>query len=164
MPATVSRIPAAADALFRAAVEACRQHRRYAALVDAGVDDVELDTVLPVVALCDRVLLDACADYERLCQKAGKHADDAWWHRANMLWHSAREHIRHQYVSDKLSRPRSRHDADALSDMIFEHALEASALFGMRRALDDYRAVRPEAELPIQAQIIANSGTGHSAA
>jgi hypothetical protein len=162
MPAANSRIPAAADALFRAAVEACRQHRRYASLVEAGVDDAELDTVLPVVALCDRVLLDACADYEGLCQKVGKHADDAWWHRANMLWHAAREHIRHQYVSDQLSRPRARHNAEARSDLIFEHPLEVSALFAMRRALDDYRSVRPEADLQALAQRdrVAASGQG----
>jgi hypothetical protein len=164
MPTTPSRIPGAADALFRAAVEACRQHRRYAALVDAAIDDSELDTVLPVVALCDRVLLDACNDYERLCQKAGKHADDAWWHRANMLWHAAREHIRHQYVSSELSRPRTKHNAEALSDMIFEHALEASALFAMRRALDDYRTTRPEADVQAQSQATHRTASGKGAA
>jgi hypothetical protein len=164
MSATPSKIPAAADALFRAAIEACRQHRRYASLVDAGVDDAELDTVLPVVALCDRVLLDACTDYERQCQKVGKHADDAWWHRANMLWHAAREHIRHQYVSSELSRPRSKHNAEALSDMIFEHALEASAMFAMRRAVDDYRAARPEADLQSRPSPIRGTKSGQGAA
>jgi hypothetical protein len=161
MPAANNKIPAAADALFRAAVEACRQHRRYASLVEAAVEDTELDTVLPVVALCDRVLLDSCTDYGRLCQNAGKHADDAWWHRANMLWHSAREHIRHQYISDKLSRPRTRHSAEAFSDMLFENALEASALFALRRALDDYRKVRPEADLPSRTrERVTGSGKG----
>jgi hypothetical protein len=45
--------------------------------------------------------------------------------------------------------------------MIFEHALEASALFAMRRALDDYRAARPEADVHArQGALLTTSGKG----
>ena len=137
-----------ADALFRTAVETCRQHRRYACLVDHGVADPELRAALKLATFCDGLLVEAIRAYVKAGERLPGPDAEAWWHRANALWHAAREYERRHQVSDRTSRMlNAQHDSAMLRELALEYDLEASALLFLQQAIDAYRKCRPEVEL-----------------
>ena len=133
-----------ADTLYRAAADSCREHRRYAELVDKDGSDSEQRTARTAVRESDEILDEAVDLYEIACLEESGHSDDAWWHRANMVWRNAREYLRHQATSKRLLRGESGHSKNEFMALRIEHELEASALLRLRQAIESYRAVRPE--------------------
>ena len=147
-PRTVAIIEQA-DILYRAAAECCRQHQRYARLVDKGAQPQEQKSALEMAYMYDDLLGTAIQGYEKATAGAAARPDDDWWHRGNMLWHASREYIRRHSDCDLLARAHSKSKGqakDGLGEMTMEFDLEASALLALKIALDAYRAVRPEAE------------------
>jgi len=135
-----------ADMLYRAAAECGRQHRRYARLGDRTTADAEQREAFKVVCLCDEVLADKVAAYEKAAAAANGHLDAGWWHKGNMLWHASREYLRHHDRCDAVSRRIGERGPEKLGQMAMEFDLEASALLALKIAVDAYRAERPEAE------------------
>lgn len=135
-----------ADMLYRAATECHRQHCRYSRLVERSAPDEEQRSALEMAYLCDDHLGTAITGYEKATSKPGTHADDAWWHKGNMLWHASREYIRRHANSDGMARRPGEQSPNRFGALTMEFDLEASALLGLRMAADSYRAVRPEAE------------------
>ena len=74
-------------------------------------------------------------------------ADEAWWHRANALWHASREYARRHRGCDRAGRDMAgaQHSSDMLASLNIEYELEASALLALKHATEAYRKVRPEA-------------------
>jgi len=134
-----------ADTLYRTAAESCSEHRRYADLVERSVADSEQKSARLAVRACDEALDEAADLYEVACLKESNHADDAWWHRANMVWRAAKEFLRHHASSDKMTRGAGSHGRAELLELTIEYKLEASAILRLRHTIDAYREVRPEA-------------------
>jgi len=135
-----------ADTLYRTASTSCSEHRRYADLVERSVADAEQKSARLAVRACDEALDEAADLYEVACLKESNHADDAWWHRANMVWRAAKEFLRHHATSDKMTRGASgQHGRGELLELTIEYKLEASAILRLRHTIDAYREVRPEA-------------------
>lgn len=138
-------VRARADALYRAAVECCRQHDRSAKL--STVDDPELEQkhLDAICRMCDGSLQEMADAYTRAAGNVHPERDEAWWHKANALWHASREYVRRHAGCDDLSRKVStRHDAGQLGNMQLEYELEASSLLALRHAAEAYRRTRPE--------------------
>ena len=130
-----------ADALWRWAVETCHQHDRYARMIARTEDNVELRGAQELVRTCDRALCDVVGAWEKAAAKFRPDGDDAWWHRANGLWHACREYIRRHDGCEKSSR---RVEGQSLGDLQMSYELEASALLALRHAADAYRKCCPE--------------------
>src|SRR4051812_14429503 len=94
---------ARADALFRTAAEACRQHRRYACLVAHGVIEGEQRAALKLAGFCDTMLVEAIHGFEKCSAKVDGAGAEEWRHRANALWMAARDYERRHQVSDRAS-------------------------------------------------------------
>jgi len=133
-----------ADTLYRAATNSCREHRRYAELVDRDASDGEQKTARAAVRTCDEILDEAVDLYEIVCLAESGHADDSWWHKANMVWRNAKEYLRHQAASKRLLRGEGGHSKNEFMELRIEHELEASALLRLRQAIESYKAARPE--------------------
>lgn len=141
-------VRARADSLYRAAVECCRQHDRAAKLdrSDDG-DEPELEHAHAdaICAMCDGSLAEMAAAYENAAADLHPERDEAWWHKANGLWHASREYERRHAGCDQLSRKLSgKHSSEQLRAMQMEYELEASALLALRHAAEAYRKTRPE--------------------
>jgi hypothetical protein len=136
-----------ADILFRSAAECCRQHRRYARLIEMGTDETEQIAALRLVAASDEQLTLAAAAYESSCMTVNGERRDDWWHKANNLWHACREYARRHSLSDSASGEFRAHDVTKLTSLGVEYELEASALLALQHAVDAYRKLRPEADL-----------------
>lgn len=135
-----------ADALYRAAVECCRQHDR-AARLSAHTDDpdVEQDHVEAICHMCDSSLTTLADAYTEAAKALHPEREEAWWHRANALWHASREFARRHAGGDDVSRKLSgRHSAGQLGAVQLEYELEASSLLALRHAADAYRKTRPD--------------------
>ena len=135
-----------ADVLFRSAAECCRQHRRYARLVEMETDESEQRAALKLVAASDEQLAHAASAYESSCMKANGERRDEWWHKANNLWHACREYARRHSASDRASGEFRAHNASKLASLAVEYDLEASALLALQQSVDAYRKLRPEAD------------------
>jgi hypothetical protein len=135
-----------ADALYRAAIECCRQHDRAAKLHQGSAEpELEHRHVDALCAMCDGSLAEMSAEYEAAAANVHPDRDETWWHKANSMWHASREYARHHASCDTLSRKLSaKHDPEQLRSMQFEYELEASALLALRHAADAYRKTRPE--------------------
>jgi hypothetical protein len=135
-----------ADALYRAAAECCRQHERVARLLAKSSDEAEERAAHETLDHCDRTLAAMAESYARA--GASMHADgddEAWWHKANALWHASREFARRHLESDRASRrTSSKHAPAALAHLNMDYELEASALLALRQAAEAYRRTRPE--------------------
>ncbi|MCY7378473.1 MAG: hypothetical protein LH467_03930 [Gemmatimonadaceae bacterium] len=147
-PATdpVVLVRARADALYRAAIECCRQHDR-AAKLHRGLDEPELEHkhVDALCAMSDSSLIEMSEAYEGAAADVHLEGAEEWWHRANGLWHASREYSRHRSDCDDMGKKvSSRHSADQLGSMHMEYELAASALLAMRHAADAYRKTRPD--------------------
>lgn len=135
-----------ADALYRAAVECLRQHDRSARL-SSSTEDHELEHrhLDALCRVCDESLLEMAYAYTQAAAKVHPETDEAWWHRANALWHASREYGRRHAGGDDVSRRiSSRHSAGELGAMQLEYELEASSLLALRHAAEAYRKSRPE--------------------
>ncbi len=147
-----------ADALCRTAAECCRQHARYARLVDHDASAAEQRTACNIVELSDALLEETASAYSKAVTQAGADgvpsasgaaAEDGggWWRPANMLLHAVREFLRRKHVCDGATRRLGAHTASAFEELTFEYELSASALLALQRAVDGYRRARPEFEL-----------------
>jgi hypothetical protein len=145
--ATPAGVRILADALFRAALECCRQHQRLSRLVAADALDAEQAAAATVTARVDGFLAEVVPAYERAASAASGLDGEDWWHKANMLWRASREHLRHHDAADRAARLMRLHSREKLGELAVEFDLEASALLGLQHALEAYRKVRPEAEL-----------------
>ena len=135
-----------ADALYRAAIECCRQHDR-AAKLHQGAAEPELEHrhMDALCAMCDGSLSEMSAAYEAAAANVHPDREEAWWHKANSMWHASREYARRHAGCDALSRKLSaKHDPKQLAGMQLEYELEASALLALRHAADAYCKTRPE--------------------
>ena len=144
MPQTKAPLRDIADTLYRAAADSCRNHRRYAELVDRDASDAEQKTARAAVRSSDEILDEAVDLYEIACLEESGHGDDAWWHKANMVWRNAREYLRHQASSKRLLRGEGGHSKNEFMELRIEHELEASALLRLRQAIESYKSARPE--------------------
>ena len=138
-------VRARADALDRAAVECCRQHDRTARLHRDSEPELEHRHADALCAVCDDSLRDMAEAYAEAAGNVHPDGDLAWWHKANGLWHAAREYSRRhagcETMSHKLS---SKHKPEQLAAMQMEYELLASAMLAMRQAADAYCRTRPE--------------------
>ena len=143
-PDPVTLVRYRADALYRAAVECCRQHDRAAKLHNGSEPDLEHQHADALCAMCDGSLVELADAYAAAASDVPAR-DDAWWHKANALWHASREYCRHHAGCDDMGRKVSaKHSAEQLGAMQMEYELEASALLAMRHAAEAYRKTRPE--------------------
>lgn len=145
LPAKKAALCDIADTLYGVALNACRQHQKYAELVDRNGPEAEQKGARSAVRACDEVLDEAVDLYEVACLGESNHADDAWWHRANMVWRTAREYLTRHAATDRLTRGANDHRRAELVELNIEYELDASALLRLRHAIDSYRAARPEA-------------------
>lgn len=142
-PATLVRHRA--DALYRAAIECCRQHDRAAKLHNGSEPDLEHQHVDALCAMCDGSLVEMSDAYAAAAADVHPAGDEAWWHKANALWHASREYYRRHAGCDAMGRKVSaKHTAEQLATMQMEYELEASALLALRQAAEAYRKARPE--------------------
>jgi len=141
----IAIVRARADALYRAAIECCRQHDRAAKLFGSSDPELEHKHADALCAMCDGSLAELSQAYESAAAHAQPGGDTDWWHKANALWHASREYARRHAGCDALSkRLSSRHSPEQLATMQMEYELEASALLALRHAADAYRKTRPE--------------------
>ena len=145
-PATLRDI---ADALYRAACESCRQHARYASVLEHETLPVEQLAAAEAVELTDQLLESVVDKYERAASELPRSASEEWWHQANILWLASREWLRHRDAGDGMTSAIRRHGVDELEVLHVEFALEASAMLALRQAADAYKRARPDAELAI---------------
>lgn len=136
-----------ADRMFRAAQECVRQRQRYARLVERAAQEEEQQGALRVACICDDVLIASAKSYESSASTASAHREEDWWHKANSLWHAAREYSRRHEGCDQDSRKFSKHSPARLAELTMEYDLEASALLALQHAVQAYRKVVPDAEL-----------------
>lgn len=141
-----------ADALYRCAVECCRQHERVADLARRGALGPEQRAARALASLCDDALDDLSAGYERAATKArptrGDAAGDACWHAANGLWLAARELTRRHRTSARASKgigERGDRSSARLAELALDYDLEASALLLLKQGVETYRKTRPGA-------------------
>lgn len=134
-----------ADALYRCAVECCRQHERLARLVQDGALPAEQRAAQSLVRLADEALIDLAAAYEKVC-KSHPEGDAACWHAANGLWMAGREYARRQRTSQRAGRglgDGASHSSERLGELTLDYDLEASALLALKQATETYRKARP---------------------
>ena len=143
---TVEAIRATADALFRTALECCRQHERFARVVRLSAVSTEQRAASALCEQCDEMLAACVTAYEQCTARVHPDGDhEAWWHKSNSLWHASREYLRRHAGCDRLSRSLAKPTSAKLGELHMEYELEASALLALQQATEAYRKVRPEA-------------------
>jgi hypothetical protein len=141
----VATVRSRADALYRGAIECCRQHDRAAKLFGNSDPELEHKHADAMCAMCDGSLVELSQAYEGAAARVQLEKDAEWWHKANALWHASREFQRRHAGCDALSkRLSSRHSPEQLATMQMEYELEASSLLALRQAAEAYRKTRPE--------------------
>ena len=136
---------ARADALYRAAVECCRQHDRAAKLHRDSEPDLEHRHVDALCEVCDDSLREMADAYSSAAASLHPDGEVPWWHKANALWHAAREYSRRHAGCEAMSRKvSSKHSSGQLASMQIEYELLASAMLALRQAADAYCRTRPE--------------------
>lgn len=132
--------------MFRAACECCHQHDRASRIHAKSKDEEEVRQVQISCAHSDDVLGSLAETYEKVAANFLPPAGEAdWWHRANSLWHSSREYVRHIGGCDDSSRQLKTHGPDRLDTLHMEYELEASAMLAVKHAAEAYRQTRPSA-------------------
>jgi hypothetical protein len=142
----VNPLAGAGDALFRVAVEACRQHERVARLSAKGLSDDERKELAELCEVGHRHLSGRTVAWEKAAAEGKGKADDAFWHAANALWHASREYARRHHSCDALNTKVGRRSTGTLGALAMEYELEASALLALSHAVRGYRKLRGEAE------------------
>jgi hypothetical protein len=145
-PTASNPLAETADALFRSAIEACRQHERVARCSGRGCSDDELKEMAELCELGHRHLASRTTAWETAAAAGRGASDDAFWHAANTLWHASREYARRHHSCDAMSNKITRRSTDALGALTMEYELEASALLALSHAVSGYRKVRSDAE------------------
>jgi hypothetical protein len=141
----VATVRSRADALYRAAIECCRQHDRSAKLFGNSEPELEHKHADALCTMCDGSLVELSEAYETAAARVQLGKDADWWHKANSLWHASREYQRRHAGCDALAkRLSSKHSAEQLATMQMEYELEASSLLALRHAAEAYRKTRPE--------------------
>jgi hypothetical protein len=141
-PMTLVRIRA--DALYRAAFECCRQHDRAARLHNSSEPELEHEHVDALCAMCDGSLSEMSEAYAHAAGSVHPDRDEAWWHKANSLWHASREFGRRHAGCEAISKRVSpKHSAEQLASMQMDYELEASSLLALRQSAEAYRKTRP---------------------
>ncbi|MCC7195892.1 MAG: hypothetical protein IT356_10080 [Gemmatimonadaceae bacterium] len=140
-------LEAAADALYRAACEAARQHERVGRLSKAGAHHSEMQEAAELRDVTHRHLKERAALYEASAAGGRGDRDEAYWHAANALWHAARDYGRRHAGYDAAAAKLGKHDTERLSALALEYELEASALLAMRNAMATYKKLRPDVAL-----------------
>ncbi|MEO8624079.1 MAG: hypothetical protein ABI625_23570 [bacterium] len=136
-------VRARADALYRAAIECCRQHDRSAKL-SGDEPELEHKHLDALCAMCDVSLAELSDAYTEVASNVHPDGDEPWWHKANALWHASREYARRHADCERLSkREGAKHSAGKLGSMQVDYELEASALLALRHAADAYLKTRP---------------------
>jgi hypothetical protein len=146
LPAIPVPLCDAADALFRAAIEACRQHERVARVSDRGCSNDEIKELAEVCEVGHKHLAARTVAWEKAAAEGQGKNDEAFWHAANTLWHASREYARRHHSCDALHANASRRSTDALGALTLEYELEASALLALRHAVAGYRKLRSDVE------------------
>jgi hypothetical protein len=141
-PVTIVR--ARADALYRAAIECCRQHNRSAKLFGNSDPELEHQHADALCAMCDGSLAELAAAYNEAAANVHPSDDETWWHKANSLWHASREYARRHAGCDAMAKRLSgKHAPEQLAEMQMEYELDASALLALRHAAQAYSKTRP---------------------
>ena len=141
----VAVVRSRADALYRAAIECCRQHDRAAKLFGSSDPELEHKHADALCTMCDGSLVELSKAYESAAAHVQLGKDVDWWHKANSLWHASREFLRRHATGDALSKRLSaNHPPEQLANLQMEYELEASALLALRHAAEAYRKTRPE--------------------
>lgn len=136
-------LDAAADALLRCAMEACRQHERVAKLAERRAHHTEMSEATEMCELVHRHLRERTTLYEVSAKSGkGKHGDD-FWHSANALWHASRDYARRHTSCDSAHATMGKHSSEKLGELQMENELEASALLALRNAIGGYKKLRP---------------------
>ena len=137
-------VRARADALYRGALECCRQHDRSAKLSGTEEPQLEHKHLDELCRMCDGSLAELSDAYMQAAQHVHPVTDEAWWHKANALWHASREYRRRHAGCDDLNeRLLAKRGTGNLTEMQMEYELEASALLALRHAADAYLKTRP---------------------
>jgi hypothetical protein len=136
--------------MFRAAMECMRQRERYARLVASGAHDLEQLAALRVAQVCDEILDEAVAAYEKQAVEAST-GDDEWRRQANALWHAAREYRRRPATNSAAPGAQVK-GGGTLQKLAMEYDLEASALLALKLALGGFRQICPDCELESRPQ------------
>ncbi len=132
-----------ADALYRAAIECCRQHDRSAKMSAADEPDLEHKHLDDLCRMCDGSLAELAEEYSNAAARVHPSEDEQWWHKANALWHASREYARRHAGCEELGkRVSGKHAPNQLASMQMEYELEASALLALRHAAEAYRRTR----------------------
>jgi hypothetical protein len=138
-------VRARADALYRGAIECCRQHDRAAKISGDEEPELEHRHLDALCAMCDGSLAELSTEYTVAAADVHPDREEAWWHKANALWHASREYARRHASCDELAKGvANKHSADRLASMQMEYELEASALLALRHAADAYARTRQE--------------------
>jgi hypothetical protein len=136
-----------ADALFRCAVECCRQHERRAKLAERGALGSEQRAAQALVDACDESLAELAACYERAAGRAHPPKENGCWRAANSLWMASREYARRQRTSARAARgiADTGEHSNRLAEIAVDYDLEASALLLLKQATESYKNTRPQA-------------------
>lgn len=137
-----------ADALYRCAIECCRQHERLARLVERGAMPAEQRAAQSIVQLADQALGDLATAYEKAATRAHPDSKDPCWHAANALWMASREYARRHNASERAGRgigENGDRSSARLTELALDYDLEASALLLLKQATESYRKARPDA-------------------
>ena len=133
-----------ADALYRSARECCRQHERFAHLVQIGALELEQRAAQQAVFGADQALEQMTAAYEKCCSKGHPTKEEQGWQRANALWLASRDYTRRHRTSDRATKGINPGDSARFAELAVDYDLEASALLALRQAAEAYRKCRPE--------------------
>jgi len=146
-PRDVATFYQRADALYRCAMECCRQHQRLARLVRDGAMGAEQRATQALVAVADDTLADMAAAYETAATRICAERDGACWQAANGLWMASREFVRRQRIARRALRDLGdgKHSTDRLAEFAVDSDLQASALLFLRQAAGAYTRIRPQA-------------------
>jgi hypothetical protein len=146
-PRDVATFYSRADALYRCAIECCRQHERLARLVHDGANAAEQRAAEALVTVADEALTDMAAAYEMAATRVCAERDSACWQAANALWMASREFARRQRIASRSGRDLGdgKHSTQRLAELAVDYDLEASALLFVRQATSSYTRVRPQA-------------------
>ena len=140
---SLATVRAKADALYRGAIECCRQHDRAARISNTEEPELEHKHLDALCAMCDGGVEELAEAYHDAAGQVNG-GDEAWWHKANALWHASREYARRHAGCEALAKRMStKHNSGKLGEMQMEYELEASALLALRHAADAYLKTRP---------------------
>jgi hypothetical protein len=137
-------VRACADALYRGAIECCRQHDRSAKISGTEEPELEHKHLDAMCAMCDGSLEELSEAYTEAAAHIHPGRDEAWWHKANALWHASREYAgRHAGLNALAKSAWAKRTADKLAGLQMEYELAASALLALRHAAAAYHKTRP---------------------